>query len=82
MATRPEVWEQPWRWEGYLEGYLAVYLEGYREGHAACLTRLLERRFGVLPDAVRHRIAGADLPTLEAWSARLFDAASIDDVLR
>jgi hypothetical protein len=65
LATRAAEWKQQWR----------------REGEAALLTLMLERRFGALPDAVRDQIAAADPPTIEQWAARLFDAASIDDVV-
>jgi hypothetical protein len=46
------------------------------------LLRLLERRFGALPGWASDRIATADTVALEEWSLRVFDAASLDDVLR
>ena len=67
---------------GIQEGMQAGRQQGLREGEAVLLTRLLERRFGTLPLGVTHRIAAADTPTIEAWSLRLFDAASLDEVLR
>jgi hypothetical protein len=73
LASRAAEWKQQWRQEGLREGR--------QEGGVALLMRVLERRFGVVPDAVKARIAAADLPTLEEWAARVFDAASIDDVV-
>jgi predicted transposase YdaD len=74
LATRAAEWKQQWRQEG-LE-------EGQRKGEAESLIRLLELRFGVLPDLVRHRIAVAELPRLREWFPRILDAENIDDVLR
>jgi hypothetical protein len=74
LATRAAEWRQQWRQEGRQEGRL--------EGEVAFLMRLLERRFGALPDTAKDRIAGADLPTLEEWGLRVLDAGSIDEVLR
>ena len=45
------------------------------------LRRLLERRFGALPDWARDRIAAADTAVLEDWGLRVLDAASLEDVL-
>jgi hypothetical protein len=45
------------------------------------LTRLLERRFGTLPDTAKDRIAAADVSSLEEWSLRVLDAGSLDEVL-
>jgi hypothetical protein len=55
--------------------------EGRQEGEAAMLLRLLERRFGDLPDAVCRRVEAADPQTLLAWSERILTAQSIDEVL-
>ena len=48
--------------------------KGRAEGEAKSLTRLLERRFGPLPAAVRSRIDVADLNQLDAWIDRVLDA--------
>jgi hypothetical protein len=45
------------------------------------LMRLLERRFGALPDWAKERIAAADSVALEEWGLRVLDAGSLDDVL-
>ncbi|MBF0420092.1 MAG: DUF4351 domain-containing protein [Magnetococcales bacterium] len=51
-----------------------------QEGEARILTRLLQRRFGSIPDWASEKVAKADLPSLEDWSLRIFDAQSLDDV--
>lgn len=77
LATRAETWKRQWLQEGRQEGRL----EGRLEGEAALLLRLLERRFGALPDWARDRIAAADTTALEQWGLRLLEAESLDDVL-
>ena len=73
LATRAEVWKQQWLQEGEQRGRQA--------GEAALLLRLLERRFGALPDWARDRIAAADSAALEDWGLRVLDAANLEDVL-
>jgi hypothetical protein len=55
--------------------------EGRAEGRAETLIRLVERRFGPLPDDRRIRILTADETTLLVWLDRLFDATGVDDLL-
>jgi hypothetical protein len=51
--------------------------EGKAEGEAKILTRLLERRFGTLPDPLRQRIFAADAGSIERWVERAFDAPDL-----
>lgn len=44
------------------------------------LQRLLEKRFGRLPEAVNTRLQSASTEQLEGWSERLFDATCLEDV--
>jgi predicted transposase YdaD len=81
LATRAAEWKQQWRQEGRQEGIREGIQEGRLKGEAAFLMRLLERRFGVLPDTVKGRIAAADLSTLEEWGLRVLDGGSLEDVL-
>ena len=46
----------------------------------AWLAAQIGRRFGAVPDGVRKRIDAASLEQLEAWSDRVLDAATLDDV--
>ena len=73
LATRAETWKQQWLLEGRQEGR--------QEGEAALLLRLLERRFGPLPDWAKDRIASADTVALEEWGVRVLDAGSLETVL-
>jgi predicted transposase YdaD len=56
--------------------------EGEAKGAAHVLVRQLTRRFGVLPDEARQRIDAAPLEQLEAWSDRVLDATTLDEVFR
>jgi hypothetical protein len=45
------------------------------------LTRLLERRFGPLPEGAPEKLNAADLATLEDRRLRLLGAGSLEQVL-
>ncbi|MBF0603032.1 MAG: DUF4351 domain-containing protein, partial [Nitrospirae bacterium] len=68
------------RQEGRQEGERIGEQRGEQKGEAKVLTRLLQRRFGNLPDWASEKIAKADLSSLEEWSLRIFDAQSLDEV--
>jgi len=54
--------------------------EGEAKGEAKILTRLLERRFGTLPDPLRQRIFAADAGSIETWVERAFDAPDLHSI--
>jgi len=60
------------KWEGRQEGE--------QEGEAKMLTRLLQRRFGTVPEWASEKIAKAEPSLLEEWGLRIFDAQSLDEV--
>ncbi len=55
-------------------------IDSERKTEAKMLTGLLQRRFGIVPDWAREKIAKAKSSSLEEWSLRIFDAQSLDDV--
>jgi len=67
---------QPYYDKGKAEGKV----EGQAEGEAKIFTRLLERRFGTLPDPLRDRIFAADVGSIEAWVERAFDASDLQSI--
>lgn len=71
----PTVAEQ-WVWQGRAEGRI----EGRIEGMADMLLRQLRRRFGALPEEIESRVRSAGVDALDAWSDRILDASSLDDV--
>ena len=56
-------------------------VEGRMEGMAHLLESLLRKRFGPLPSWAKSRIQSASVQTIEAWSLRLDEVASLDQLL-
>ncbi|MBF0180115.1 MAG: DUF4351 domain-containing protein [Magnetococcales bacterium] len=50
--------------------------EGMREGKVEILLRIMQRRFGPIPDDIRQRVTSAQTVELDAWSENIFDADS------
>ncbi|NGZ05216.1 MAG: hypothetical protein G8237_02555 [Magnetococcales bacterium] len=65
-----------------LEHFLVQKLQdGEQRGEAKILTRLLQRRFGTLPDWANDKITKAKSSEMEEWSLRLMDAPnSLEEV--
>ena len=83
----PELWEtvmptvaEQWKEEGRAEGRAQGKAEGRVEGKAETLLRLLERRFGAVPEDARNRILEAPVGDLDAWLDAFVSASSLDDV--
>ena len=68
------------RREGVRQGRREGVRQGRAEGARAVLERLLERRFGTLPQAVGMRLGNATATDLEAWADNVLDAATLDEV--
>ncbi|HEY2402391.1 MAG TPA: Rpn family recombination-promoting nuclease/putative transposase [Steroidobacteraceae bacterium] len=66
-----------WITQPYFEDGLE---QGRTEGQAKSLVRLLEKRFGTLPEHLRARIFDADAQSLDAWFDRGFDAPDLQAV--
>jgi hypothetical protein len=66
--------------EVYMSTADMLRAEGEAKGVAKTLVRLLTRKFGPVPDAVRERIDTATLEQLETWSDRVLDASTADEV--
>jgi predicted transposase YdaD len=76
LAENVKRWEQELKSEGRREGRQ----EGRREGEAAVLRRLLQRRFGPLPEWAEQRLDVAESPTITGWTVRFLDARTLEDV--
>jgi len=74
--------EQKGKREGLREGLREGEQKGKQEGERQLVMRLLERRFGKLPTAVKKRLGHATLSELEQWSVRLLDAHSLEDIFK
>ena len=64
--------------QGKAEGEAA----GEARGRAALLLKLLQLKFGALPDAVTARVQSASIAELDAWAERVLSATSLDEALR
>lgn len=78
LAERVKTWTEEWKKQGIQQGIL----QGRQEGEAKLLRRQLTQRFGPLPDWAEHRIDQAGEAELESWADRIFDAQTIDDLLK
>ena len=81
----PELWEtvmptvgEVWKQEALTEGLR----RGKAEGKAETLLRLLELRFGAVPEEARARVHTAPVGGLDAWLDAFVSASSLDDVFR
>lgn len=54
--------------------------EGRTEGEARVLTRLLENRFGAVPNSIRQRIFSANVGEIDSWVERAFHAPDLQSV--
>ena len=66
--------------KGLAEGKAEGLAEGLAEGKAATLLRLLKRRFGPVPRALRDRVAAADVEQIDTWLDAVLDAPSLSAV--
>ena len=77
-------WLSAERDEGRAEGERLGMAKGERlgmaKGKAATLLRLLDRRFGAVPEAVARRVTTADAAALDAWIDNFLTAADLDEV--
>jgi len=56
--------------------------EGRAEGELAVVRRLIEKRFGSLPDWASGKLVALSAAELEDLSVRVLDARSLEDLLR
>jgi predicted transposase YdaD len=71
---------QEGRQEGRQEGLREGQLKGLQQGEARLLLRLLESRFGELPQWVQERVQQADVSQLEHWGERLLGARTLAEL--
>ena len=68
--------------EGRLEGEAFGLRRGELEGKRAMLRKQIQRRFMMLPTYAEQCIQNAESDKLDEWIENIFDAKSIDDLLR
>jgi flagellar biosynthesis/type III secretory pathway protein FliH len=68
--------------KGRQEGLREGLQEGLQAGELTVLQRLIEKRFGALPNWAREKMAAMPPSELEDLSERVLDARSVDELLR
>lgn len=67
--------------QGVQEGIRQGVQQGVQQGECLALMRIMQHKFGDIPEPARQRIESADPETLLAWLDRALVAASIDEVI-
>lgn len=63
--------------KGIQQGIEQGIEQGFQQGETTLLQKLLQRRFGPLPDWVAPRLATASPTQLEHWAERLLEVDSL-----
>lgn len=66
----------------YQHGLQEGRQEGRQEGQVELLHRLIEAKFGALPSWAEQRLSECAGPVLETIALRVFDAATLEELLR
>jgi hypothetical protein len=90
LAERVKEWTKDGKLQGLQEGIqLGIQIgrlegidEGIQVGGSRLLLRLLERRFGLLDEAIRQRVRSAEPERLLVWGERVSTAQTLDEVFR
>ena len=80
MSTVAEAWVREAKAQGRVEGKAEGKAEGRAEGKAETLLRLLQRRFGPVPQSTRARVAVGSASEIDVWFDALLDAHSLTEV--
>jgi len=80
LAERIEGWFDEAERKGLEQGLKKGLEQGLEKGERMALRRLLDKRFGSLPEAIEAHLDTASLEQIEAWFDKAIDAASLDEV--
>jgi flagellar biosynthesis/type III secretory pathway protein FliH len=80
-AERMTTFAERFREQGMKKGMQQGMRQGMQQGEARVLVRLLQSKFGELPEARRQQIESADAQTLLEWSERALTARTLEEVL-
>jgi hypothetical protein len=81
VVTTADLLREEGRQKGLEEGRKEGRKEGHEEGQRRMLLKLLDARFGRLPDVTVARVNAAPLADLETWAERVLTAPTLADVL-
>jgi len=68
--------------QGLQEGHQKGRQEGRQEGEGHLLRLMVQKRFGMLPDWASARLAGLSIAEIESVGERIFEVATLEDLLR
>ena len=54
--------------------------QGIEQGEMMLLRRMLAKRFGDLPEAIKMRLSQASIADLELWGDRILEAKTLSDI--
>lgn len=83
--SRRKQWIEEGREEGRAEGWEAGRTKGRAEGRAEAraevLLKLVQLKFGALPDSAEEKVRRASLEELDRWAERVLSAQSLEETL-
>ena len=86
LATRIKQWEhaiaEQKLKEGREEGREEGRQEGRREGEAIALIKVLQSKFGPLPDWAKQKINQAEAALIDQWLTKQLIAETLEDVFK
>jgi predicted transposase/invertase (TIGR01784 family) len=80
LAERVQEWNRESLEKGMQKGMQKGEQKGIKKGAAQLLIRLLEKKFGTLPESYHLRLQQADEKQIIAWSERFLSARTLGDV--
>ena len=66
--------------QGIEQGIKKGIEQGIEQGEMILLRRMLAKRFGDLPEAIKMRLSQASIADLELWADRILEAKTLTDV--
>lgn len=66
--------------EGRAEGLAEGLTKGVTKGRAETILRMLQRRFGTVPEDLAVRVHTGSPDDLDRWTDRILDASSLADL--
>ena len=89
LAESMDRWPDKWVQQGHAEGLKKGHMEGREkgreegraEGVRMMLHRLLEQKFGPVPESALEKIDSAAYEQLERWAGRIIGSKSLQQIL-
>lgn len=82
LEDNSDSWLHQWEAQGMQKGLQVGMQQGRQEGLQSSLLSLIQHKFGTMQDKYRQEAAQGTSQQLAAWSLRVLDAATIDEVFQ